>query len=688
MERAARQYPYALALVFVIMAEAIRTVAAPWLGPNVPFLLFYPAIMLAAWYGGFGPGLLATLASAAVTVSEFVFEPHLLQDTQNTIPLAIFIAAGIIVSRLNENLHRAIIARSAGAFAAHHLAAIVESSDDAIIGKDLHAVITSWNQAAERLFGYTAAEAIGRSITFIIPADRLDEESNIMERIRRGGRVDPLETIRLRKNGSTVATSITISPIRDETGAIVGASTIARDITERAVAERTLEELLDRERQARGQAVVASDRLAFLSDVSLLLTTTLDYGETLDRAVHLALPRLGDYCNVIVEDHHGTVRHVAWGHVVREKEPLVRDLALRALESTGPSAVPTFAQRIMKAGTTLVVSQEKLRETASGLANQIDPALVKLGEQLRAYAYIGTPLIVRGRVVGVMSFGTTEQESRREYTDSDVALVEEFARRVSTAVENARLFRQTEELNRLKDEFLATLSHELRTPLSAILGWSRMLSTGHLDALRMRQASEAIVRNAQAQAKIVDDILDVARGMAGNLRLDMQAVDLVTVAQHGIEAIAPAASAKKIDIDMRAANPIRVVGDAVRLQQIVWNLLSNAVKFTPSGGRVTVDVGRRDGEAVLEVSDTGSGIPQAFLPFVFDKFRQADASLTRQHGGLGLGLAIARHLVELHGGTIEAQSGGEGCGATFIVRVPAHERQETHETHHDLESIS
>ena len=210
MERAARQYPYALALVFVIMAEAIRTVAAPWLGPNVPFLLFYPAIMLAAWYGGFGPGLLATSASAAVTVSEFVFEPHLLQDTQNTIPLAIFIAAGIIVSRLNENLHRAIIARSAGAFAAHHLAAIVESSDDAIIGKDLHAVITSWNQAAERLFGYTAAEAIGRSITFTIPTGRLAEESSVMERIRRGERVDPFETIRLRKDGSTVDISITI----------------------------------------------------------------------------------------------------------------------------------------------------------------------------------------------------------------------------------------------------------------------------------------------------------------------------------------------------------------------------------------------------------------------------------------------------------------------------------------------
>jgi PAS domain S-box-containing protein len=689
MERlAARQYKYALALVFVVLAAAIRAVAAQWLGPNVPYLLFYPAIMLAAWYGGFGPGLLATLTSAAVDASPFALKSNPFEDTRDLIPLAVFIAVGIIVSRLNEDLHRAVAARSAAAFAQHQLAAIVESSDVAIIGKDLQSVITSWNQAAERLFGYTAADAIGRSITFIIPADRLGEESSFMERIRRGERVDPLETIRLRKDGSKVETSITISPIRDETGAIVGASTIARDITERMLAKRTLEELLDREREARGQAVVASDRLAFLSEVSALLTTSLDYGETLDRTVHLALPRLGDYCNVMVEDHPGDLRHVAWGHVVREKEPLVRDLALRALESTGPAKVPTFAHRIMKAGTTLVVSHEKLQEMASALANQIDPGLVKLGEQLRPYAYVGTPLVVRGRVVGVMSFGTTEQDSRREYTDSDVALVEEFARRVSVAVENARLFRQADELNRLKDEFLATLSHELRTPLSAILGWSRMLSTGQLDMPRMKQASEAIVRNAQAQAKIVDDILDVARGVTGNVPLYMQPVDLVTVALRGIEAIAPAASAKKIDVDTPAADSILVFGDAGRLQQIVWNLLSNAVKFTPSGGRVTVDVGRRNGEAVLKVSDTGSGIPQAFLPFVFDKFRQAEASLTRQHGGLGLGLAIARHLVELHGGTIEARSEGEGRGATFIVRLPALERQAGRERHYNIESVS
>src|SRR6185436_6152278 len=183
-------------------------------------------------------------------------------------------------------------------------------------------------------------------------------------------------------------------------------------------------------------------------------------------------------------------------------------------------------------------------------------------------------------------------------------------------------------------------------------------------------AIDAIERNAQAQARIVDDILDVARGIAGNVKLEMLPLDLAAVAHGGVEAIAPTAAGKKIVLDVRAARPVMVMGDQGRLRQVVWNLLSNGVKFTPAGGRVTVTVRAEDGQAELQVTDTGMGIPEAFLPFVFDKFRQADASFTRQHGGLGLGLAIARHLIELHGGSIEARSAGEGTGATFVVRLP------------------
>src|SRR5262249_8580182 len=179
------------------------------------------------------------------------------------------------------------------------------------------------------------------------------------------------------------------------------------------------------------------------------------------------------------------------------------------------------------------------------------------------------------------------------------------------------------------------------------------------------QAIAAIERNAQAQANLVDDILDVARGMAGNVRLEMTRVELGRIAQRGAEAIAPAATVKQIQLQIGPADPIYGTGGPGRVQPVVWNLLSNAVKFTPAGGRVSLDLACDNGQALLRVVDTGMGIPASFLPYVFDKFRQADASFRRQHGGLGLGLAIARHLVELHGGSIEAQSEGEGRGATF-----------------------
>jgi PAS domain S-box-containing protein len=542
-------------------------------------------------------------------------------------------------------------------FAEQQLAAIVESSDDAIVGKDLESTITSWNRGAERLFGYTASEAIGQSIKIIIPVERHAEEEYVLERVGAGLRVDTFETERCRKDGSIVEVSITVSPIRDGAGTIVGASKIARAITE--------------QKRARREAQEARDRLAFLADVGVVLSSSLDYGQTLERSVHLALPRLGDYCNVLLLNDAGVLRHVAGGHVDRAKDDLVRLLAKHAIEDDTRPPVPTFADAVLRARKTMIVSHEDLTRHAANIdMSTIAPEIRALADQLSPWAYVGTPLVVLGHPAGVISFGTTATESRREYTLDDAALLEEFARRASAAIENAHLFRQIEDLGRLKDEFLATLSHELRTPLSAILGWARMLANGQLDADRSRQAVDAIVRNARAQSQLVDDVLDVARGMAGNLRLQLEPMDLVLPAQRGLEAIAPAAAAKRINVELKAPAPVPVVGDTGRMQQVVWNLLSNAVKFTPAEGCITIDVSPCDGMAELTVTDTGAGISSAFLPFVFDKFRQADASATRSHGGLGLGLAIARHLTEMHGGTIEAHSAGEGRGATFRVRLP------------------
>ncbi len=230
---------------------------------------------------------------------------------------------------------------------------------------------------------------------------------------------------------------------------------------------------------------------------------------------------------------------------------------------------------------------------------------------------------------------------------------------------------EAESANRMKDEFLATISHELRTPLNAIIGWSHMLRSGRLDEDGAERALETIERNAKSQAQLVEDILDVSRVIMGKLRLNMRPVDVASVINAAIDSVQLAADSKGIQLKVTLHPSARhVVGDSSRLQQVVWNLLSNAIKFTPSGGLVEVRVERGDAYAQIRVCDSGSGISQDFLPFIFDRFRQADSTSTRQHGGLGLGLAIVRHLIELHGGTVQAESPGLGCGAIFTVRIP------------------
>jgi signal transduction histidine kinase/CheY-like chemotaxis protein len=238
---------------------------------------------------------------------------------------------------------------------------------------------------------------------------------------------------------------------------------------------------------------------------------------------------------------------------------------------------------------------------------------------------------------------------------------------------------EAERANRLKDEFLATVSHELRTPLNAILGWGTMIRQGRLDDAMFARAMEAIERNARAQAQLVEDLLDVSRIITGKLRLDVRPIHLISIISAATDSIRPAAQAKGIKLEM-VLDPSagHICGDATRLQQVIWNLLSNAVKFTPTGGVVQVTLNRVDSKAQINVSDTGEGVTPDFLPYIFDRFQQADGSITRSHGGLGLGLAIARYLVEMHGGTIEARSAGQGQGAAFTVKLPlaaVHARQ-------------
>jgi len=292
-----------------------------------------------------------------------------------------------------------------------------------------------------------------------------------------------------------------------------------------------------------------------------------------------------------------------------------------------------------------------------------------------AHSLIGAPLIVEGRLIGVIHAETIRP---RRFTEDDMRLLQLVADRVALAIEHARIYeverqarRQAEEANRMKDEFLTLVSHELRSPLNAVLGYAALLRSGRLDALKVKHAAEVIERSGKAQAQLIDDLLDTARIISGKLRLELGPVDLVLVIEQAVQTIHPAADAKGISLETDLPSEIgQITGDPARLQQVVWNLLSNAVKFTPQGGRVEARLERVDPYIRITVSDTGKGISPDFLPYVFDRFRQADASSARRYGGLGLGLALVKYLVELHGGTVEAVSVGEGQGATFKVTLP------------------
>ena len=290
-------------------------------------------------------------------------------------------------------------------------------------------------------------------------------------------------------------------------------------------------------------------------------------------------------------------------------------------------------------------------------------------------AFAGQPLIVQGRLLGTLSFAS---RTRTCFTPEEIDLLQSTCEQIAIAIERANLLasiqqqaQQLQQANRIKDEFLAVLSHELRSPLNPILGWSKLLQTSKLDEAKTAYALSAIERNAKLQSALIEDLLDVSRILQGKLSLNVYPVDLVSIVKAAMETVQLAAESKSIQIQVRLEpNVGQVLGDSNRLQQVIWNLVSNAIKFTDIGGRVDIQLKQVNSFAEVTVIDTGQGIHPNFLPYVFEYFRQADGATTRKFGGLGLGLAIVRHLVELHGGTVRVESAGEGQGATFTVKLP------------------
>jgi PAS domain S-box-containing protein len=673
-----------------------------------------------------------------------------------------------------------------GAPAAYWLSAIIESAEDAIISKTLEGIITSWNRGAQRIFGYAAEEVIGKSVTILIPADHPDEEPSILARLRAGQRIEHYETVRVRKDGTRIDISLTVSPIRRPDGRIVGASKIVRDISERTRAEAMLHE--------QSAIIERAYDAVFLRDSANAITlwnhgAERTYGYTREEAlgrsphellktepavpleeIYADLRRDGywegelqhtrkDGVRLVVESRWATVRGPR--DEVASILEITRDVTERKRAEEELREQSEVIEIINSVGQTLAgeLDLHKLVQAVTDAATELTGAHFGsffynvLDEQGASYtlytlsgvpreafahfpmpratdlfgptfrgegalriddvkadprygnnspyygmpeghlpvtSYLAVPVVSRsGEVLGGLFFGHPEagvfgeRHARLvEGLAAQAAIAMDNARLFETAQraraeaeqaasENARLYREAQESSRLKDEFLATVSHELRTPLTAILGWAHMLRTEQFNGDSAVKAFETIERNARAQAQLIDDLLDVSRIITGKLRIDIRPVDPNFFIETAIEAVSPAAEAKGVRLQkVMDTGVVSVAGDPVRLQQVIWNLLANAVKFTPRGGRVQIRLERVNSHVEIAVSDNGAGIAPDFLPHVFDRFRQADQRITRRHGGLGLGLAIVRHLVELHGGTVKAESAGLEQGSTFTVLLP------------------
>jgi PAS domain S-box-containing protein len=523
----------------------------------------------------------------------------------------------------------------------------------ALIGRDERYHFA--NKAYNEWLNQPHESLIGRHVLEVLGPDAYEAIRPMMKEVLTGETVT-FERTATYLNGVTREFRASYIPYRNEAGEIEGFVAHVMDISGIKKAER--------ERRK------AEDALHLLVEVSSALASSIDYATTIANVARAAIPNFADGCSVYLREGEQPLQQIAVHHRVSGKAELLRELHRRFPPS--PDA-PYGYNRVLRTGEAQLIP-ELTDEMHQGLAHNAEHLGI-----LRALGHTSlmmVPLGSKGKPFGVLAFALSE--GPRRYGPEDLQVAQEVARRASVALENARLFetamaerKRVEEANRIKDEFLATVSHELRTPLTAMLGWVQMLRSGALPSHKHARALEVIERNAKSQQQLIEDLLDVSRIITGKLRLEVASVELVDVVATAIEAVRPASEAKGLHLHPILDTDIGpLVGDVQRLQQVVWNLLSNAVKFTPKGGHIHIILRRAGSSAELQVRDSGQGISPDFLPHVFERFQQEEGGTSRKHGGLGLGLSIVRHLVELHGGTIEAFSDGEGQGALFTVRLP------------------
>jgi signal transduction histidine kinase/ActR/RegA family two-component response regulator len=512
-----------------------------------------------------------------------------------------------------------------------------------------------------RMYGFERAdEVVGRDLSEFLSRDMPANVEYLKAFIRSGYRLTDANSEEYDKNGN-------LRYFLNNLIGIVGNGLLQR-------AWGTQRDVTDSKR--------ADELQKFLVSASAVLGTSLDYETTLRNVARLAVPFFADCCIVDIA-LNGSVQRVAIAHRDPSKEELAQQMRYRyPYNPEANIGVP----KVLRTGEAEMFSHISLSLLESAAP---DADHLRFLREVGLRSYMCVPMIGRGQTVGAISFITAE--SGYHYTQTDLALAQDIGRRAGIAIENAHLYQEAqqareeaeaaraqaeaaqieaERANRAKDEFLAVVSHELRTPLTPILGWLHLLRTSRLNAPQTTQALETIERSARLQVQLVNDLLDVSRIVSGKLRLEIRQCDINRAITDAVASVRGAADMKGIHLKVTVDVVGQVDCDGDRLQQIVWNLLSNAIKFSPEGSSVELRVQRQEPKLIISVRDYGIGIEPDFLPYVFDRFRQADSATTRRHGGLGLGLAIVNHLVEMHGGTIVVQSDGAGQGALFSVALP------------------
>jgi PAS domain S-box-containing protein len=572
--------------------------------------------------------------------------------------------------------------------------ALIAASPLAIFALDAQGQVRSWNAAAERLFGWSEREIVEGALPIVLEEEQ-EALVTLRDQVLRGVSFTDVEGRCRTRDGRLIDVLLSAAPIYRAGSTPAGMMALVADVTARKQAEENARRL-HREQIARVEAEETQQRFAFLAEVGSLLAASLDEATTLDRVARLAVPQLADACLIDLVGAAGRIERVAVAHVDPEQEPLLRQLQPGA----GPErSLPEPAARVLESGHPLIIPD--VSEKLLGAAPE-DAERVQLIRALGIRSYLGAPLVARGHTLGAISFLTAG--SGRRYGAADLALAEELAARAAIAIDNARLYAEVQKAGQAKDEFLAMLAHELRNPLAAIANASYVLDRIPPDDPQAERLRATIARQTDHLGRLVDDLLDVSRIQRGKIELRKSRVELAPVVRQAVEMVRPLVEGRGHLLAVELpGQPVFLDADPTRLEQVLANLLNNAAKYTEPGGRIWLSVqieemgartedgrrqttgGRREDEGTalptsvlrplssvcISVRDSGMGIPPDVLPRIFDLFVQADRSLDRAQGGLGIGLTLVHRLVQLHGGSIEARSEGPGRGSEFVIRLPA-----------------